>query len=65
MTLDQMAALSHLRALIRAAKTKNDVEALHKALEEMLRFVAALPMMLLFAVFGRRVVNAIQFSGIK
>jgi multiple sugar transport system permease protein len=28
-------------------------------------FVAALPMMLLFAFFGRRVVNAIQFSGIK
>jgi multiple sugar transport system permease protein len=28
-------------------------------------FVAALPMMILFAVFGRRVVNAIQFSGIK
>jgi multiple sugar transport system permease protein len=28
-------------------------------------FVAALPMLLLFAVFGRRVVNAIQFSGIK
>ena len=37
--MDQMAALSHLRALIRAAKTKNDVEALHQALEEMLRFV--------------------------
>jgi multiple sugar transport system permease protein len=28
-------------------------------------FVAALPMILLFLVFGRRVVNAIQFSGIK
>jgi multiple sugar transport system permease protein len=28
-------------------------------------FVAALPMILLFAVFGRRVVNAIQFTGIK
>ncbi len=28
-------------------------------------FVAALPMMILFAIFGRRVVNAIQFSGIK
>ena len=28
-------------------------------------FVAALPMIILFLVFGRRVVNAIQFSGIK
>ena len=28
-------------------------------------FIAALPMNLLFGVFGRRVVNAIQFSGIK
>lgn len=37
--MDQMAALSHLRSLIRAAKAKNDVAALHQALEEMLRFV--------------------------
>jgi hypothetical protein len=37
--MDQMAALSHLRALIKAAKGKNDVEALHQALNEMLRFV--------------------------
>ena len=37
--MDQMAALSHLRSLIRAAKTKKDVEALQQALEEMLRFV--------------------------
>jgi multiple sugar transport system permease protein len=28
-------------------------------------FVAALPMIILFLAFGRRVVNAIQFSGIK
>ena len=32
--MDQMAALSHLRALIKAAKGKNDVEALHRALSE-------------------------------
>jgi hypothetical protein len=37
--MDQMAALSHLRALIKAAKGKNDVEALHRALHEMLLFV--------------------------
>ena len=37
--MDQMAALSHLRALIKAAKGKNDVEALHQALQEMLQFV--------------------------
>ena len=37
--MDQMAALSHLRALIKAAKGKNDVEALHHALHEMLLFV--------------------------
>jgi hypothetical protein len=37
--MDQMAALSHLRTLIRAAKGKNDVEALHQALQEMLLFV--------------------------
>ena len=27
--------------------------------------VAALPMLVLFAVFGRRIVNSIGFSGIK
>jgi hypothetical protein len=37
--MDQMAALSHLRQLIRAAKGKNDVEQLHQALQEMLLFV--------------------------
>jgi hypothetical protein len=37
--MDQMAALSHLRALIKAAKGKNDVAALHQALQEMLQFV--------------------------
>lgn len=37
--MDQMAALSHLRALIKAAKAQNDVEALHRALHEMLQFV--------------------------
>jgi hypothetical protein len=37
--MDQMAALSHLRALIKAARTKNEVEALHQALQEMLVFV--------------------------
>lgn len=37
--MDQMAALSHLRARIRAAKTKNEVEELRHALDEMLQFV--------------------------
>jgi hypothetical protein len=37
--MDQMAALSHLRALIRAARTKNEVGELHLALQEMLTFV--------------------------
>jgi hypothetical protein len=37
--MDQMAALSHLRAMIKAAKGNNDVEALHRALQEMLLFV--------------------------
>ena len=37
--MDQMAALSHLRALIKDAKLKNDVEALHTALNHMLQFV--------------------------
>ncbi len=37
--MDQMAALSHLRAMIKAAKGKNDVEALQQALQDMLLFV--------------------------
>ena len=37
--MDQMAALAHLRMLIKAAKGKNDVETLHQALQEMLLFV--------------------------
>jgi hypothetical protein len=37
--MDQMAALSHLRSLIRAAKDSNDVEVLQRALREMLIFV--------------------------
>ena len=37
--MDQMAALSHLRSMIRAAKAKNDVEALQQALQDMLVFV--------------------------
>ena len=37
--MDQMAALSHLRALIKAAKDSNDVQVLQRALQEMLIFV--------------------------
>lgn len=37
--MDQMAALSHLRSLIRTAKGKDNVEELHHALNEMLKFV--------------------------
>jgi hypothetical protein len=37
--MDQMAALSHLRSLIKAAKDKDDVEELRHALREMLLFV--------------------------
>jgi hypothetical protein len=35
--MDQMAALKHLRALIKASKDSNDVEALRRALQEMRR----------------------------
>ena len=34
--MDQMAALSHLRSLIKAAKDSNDVEVLKRALQDML-----------------------------
>ena len=34
--MDQMAALSHLRALIKAAKDSDDVEVLKRALHDML-----------------------------
>ena len=34
--VDQMAALSHLRSLIKAAKDSNDVETLQRTLREML-----------------------------
>jgi hypothetical protein len=37
--MDQMAALKHLRALIKASKDSNDVEALRRALQEMLVLV--------------------------
>jgi hypothetical protein len=37
--MDQMAALSHLRSLIKASKDSNDVEVLKRALAEMLIFV--------------------------
>jgi hypothetical protein len=37
--MDQMAALSHLRAVIKAAKDSNDVEVLKRALAEMLILV--------------------------
>ena len=37
--MDQMAALTHLRTLIKAAKDSNDVEALQRALREMLILV--------------------------
>ncbi|MBN8964234.1 MAG: hypothetical protein J0H89_02395 [Rhizobiales bacterium] len=37
--MDQIAALKHLRALIKTAKDFDDVEALQRALQEMLVFV--------------------------
>jgi hypothetical protein len=37
--MDQIAALKHLRSLIKAAKGSDDVEALQRALQEMLVFV--------------------------
>jgi hypothetical protein len=37
--MDQMAALVHIRSLIRAAKDSDDVEVLQRALREMLIFV--------------------------
>jgi hypothetical protein len=37
--MEQMAALSHLRSLIKAAKDSDDVEVLKRALSEMLVFV--------------------------
>lgn len=37
--MDQMAALSHLRALIKAAKDSDDVQVLQRALQDMLIFV--------------------------
>jgi hypothetical protein len=37
--MDQMAALNHLRALIKAAKDSDDVKVLQRALHEMLTFV--------------------------
>jgi len=37
--MDQMAALKHLRAVIKAAKDSNDVEVLKRALHDMLILV--------------------------
>ena len=37
--MDQMAALKHLRAVIRAAKDSDDVEVLKRALQDMLILV--------------------------
>ena len=37
--MDQMAALTHLRALIKAAQGSGDVEALQRTLREMLVFI--------------------------
>jgi hypothetical protein len=37
--MDQMAALTHLRSLIKAAQGSDDVEALQGALREMLIFI--------------------------
>jgi len=37
--MDQIAALKHLRVMIKAAKDFDDVEALQRALQEMLVFV--------------------------
>ena len=37
--MDQMAALKHLRAVIKAAKSSDDVKVLQRALQEMLVLV--------------------------
>ena len=37
--MDQMAALTHLRALIKAAQRSDDVEVLQRTLHEMLVFI--------------------------